>query len=293
MAAKPKRSEADSPKRRNELLEALRAEAPARVPDSSQPKIVDTGIFKTALPRHRGHLIRWFLERREELPALAVASYFKDIAAAEIKKQGFPLNPKDDNLLKAPASVLEAYQCLDAYKQLLIRLKPFTSRRVVEAVAEALAEEYGELPRGLPTQVKEGLDKDTAADQIWKVIAAAVEVGMYGQRLEVRGGQYEREVFDGRNAKRAGRARQRKAQKTTEAIFRRIDHVCEQEIRRKLHAGVRPGVRGDGRTPSMKAFTTEIARQVRKNLGYDENQNKRPSYKHVERIAKRLLNSPE
>lgn len=175
---------------------------------SDAPKIQSTGIFKTTLPRHRGHLLADYLARLDEPRFLEAASHFKNLAAAVIKAQGFPLNPQVSDRLKAPAPVFEAYQLRDAYQEIVERMQVLASRRVVEAIAVALREKYGDLGLRVLNGELENIPQhepeltDLASDEIWRVISAAVEVGLLGQRLVVRAGKHEEHATWGKRQRK-------------------------------------------------------------------------------------------
>lgn len=221
-------------------------------------------------------------------------------AESVLRKHGFrpPLlpSPEPRDRLNLDDEAREAWELLDA----IALFSGVLDSPVLATAAEAIGREE------LAGYVRRRPENEEFVNRLWtdktwlkstgqatlsSLLACALEAGSLGERLAFR--RYEQDVLHGRKAKQAGRVRQSKAKKTTQAIFRRIDFACEQEIRRKLQAGLRPGIQRDSRRISMKAFTTEVARQVRKSLGYDENVNRRPSYKHVERIAKRLLDLNE
>lgn len=155
-------------------------------------KHVNTGILKTALPRHEGHLLRDSVIRLKEPLFLKRTSYFNNLAAAFIRKHGFPLTPKPADLLKAPAPVYEAYELRAAWEELYTRLTPLVfSRAVADAVLDAQQQQHGDLPRHIPGELV-GHPPDESTAQLAKnhtllrLVSAAVEVGMLGERLEVR-----------------------------------------------------------------------------------------------------------
>jgi hypothetical protein len=179
-----------------EIYENLRADAGTEAPHQS-PEVTDTGLFETRMPRHPGHLVDYFMERREGLPFLREADAFYDLAAEEIQRQGFPLKPQNADLLKAPAPVLECYQLRDAYEQLMILRSLFLAPGVMKAAAAELAEEYGKPPTEPPwQQIQAGLDEATATKEFGQLLNAATEIGVLGQRLIAR--KHEEDVLRGR-----------------------------------------------------------------------------------------------
>lgn len=254
-----------------------------------------SGIF----PRLPESYTAWLATEIEKPSFQQRVSELRKRATSVLRKHGFrpPLLPAPEprDRIYLHDEVREAWELLEA--------SDVFSSVLDSPMLVAAAEAIGRLELAhYVSQKPENEDLVTSlwTNQTWlksngqatlsSLLACALKAGSLGERLEFR--RHEQDVLDGRRARRAGRVRQIKAKKATEAIFRRIDFACEQEIRRKLQAGVRPGLQRDGKKISMKTFTTEVAKHVRKNLGHDENLNRRPSYKHVERIAKRLLNPP-
>jgi hypothetical protein len=162
-------------------------------------------MFETVLPEDRGDLLRDAVERISETSFVELTSVARDWALSELARQGFPSEPEADDLLKAPAHIFEMYQLLGAGKELETRLKPLVrSPGVLKAVTAALAEEYGDAPRQMRGElIATPSDESGALQEIWHIVEAAIEFGVFVQRLQSR--QYEPDVVVGQKVRKGGR----------------------------------------------------------------------------------------
>ena len=196
------------------LLREELAEVPSapRYPFMPAEAATDTGIFSTRLPRDAGHLVRDLLDRRVHLPFLRQAIRFDELADAEIGRHGFPSKPASSDRFRAPASVHEAYQLREAFREWDRILTMFLSPRVARAVAQAGG---GLFPKAT-TEMRVAIGQKL----LMQLLEATVEIGVLGQRLEVR--THEPNALRGRKVLSSARKGHATVHGTNAEIARRL-----------------------------------------------------------------------
>jgi len=141
-----------------------------RLDTTTLRQVIDTGILKTVAPLDASYIVLDLLARKRRMPFLRAAARASQLAAGEIEKHGFPVQPESCDLLRAPASVLESYRLRSAIEKLDSKLKAILMPRVVDALVDE----------------KENSNEWFAIKQFAELISAAIEIGICIQRQEVR-----------------------------------------------------------------------------------------------------------
>jgi hypothetical protein len=201
-------------------------------------KIVDTGMFRTVMPEHRGDLLSEVVDRISETPFLEFTSVARDQALSEITKAGFPAEPGPDDWCNAPPHIIEAYRLLEAGKELEVRLEPLlSSTGVLKAVLTALIETYGDAPRQLRGElIVTPRDEPGALEELFHIIDAAIGLGILCQRLESR--QHEPTFVSGKKSREGGKKGNLTAYHKEQQEHERRQYQAEYDRVAKDHPGM-------------------------------------------------------
>jgi hypothetical protein len=174
------------------LLEAVASKIKRNCPEHlPRVEVIDTGILKTAMPRHYGHLVQSIFEEERLFPLLREVVALDKLAAAEIKRHGVPSKPSGDDLIRTKPAVLEACQLREAYEDIDRRLQAILSPRVLSALIDSHG---GMRKRG---------SQYWAIKDVALLIQSAIKIGVLGQRMAIR--QFEPEALRGRKVSLGGK----------------------------------------------------------------------------------------